>query len=60
MKFGRNSTTEKSACFSPWPYLQSMCQSSRVTDHLRYAVHRIGFFIFPVLEVPVIKDERSG
>jgi hypothetical protein len=21
---------------------------------------RIGFFIFPVLEVPVIKDERSG
>jgi hypothetical protein len=23
-------------------------------------VHRIGFFIFPVLEVPVIKDERSG
>jgi hypothetical protein len=23
-------------------------------------IHRIGFFIFPVLEVPVIKDERSG
>jgi hypothetical protein len=41
---------------------QNATASQAIRDMLQeaYYLDRIGFFIFPVLEVPVIKDERSG